>query len=105
MKNNKMSRKGKADKGVAIPYIIALILGIIVLGMVAYWFITTYGLGWLGFNEAFCRAQLSKYCEDLIAGKTSVDFFKDYAKGCEVFQGKAGWPAVSPTVDECPKWR
>jgi len=45
-----------------IPYIIALILGVIVLGLLAYWLYT----GGLGFDktihESTCRTKVGFYC-------------------------------------------
>ena len=45
-----------------IPYIIALVLGIVVLGLLAYWLYT----GGVGFDkiisESTCRAKLGFYC-------------------------------------------
>lgn len=52
------SRKGEMP----IPYIIALILGVIVLGLLAYWLYT----GGLGFDstvrESTCRTKVGFYC-------------------------------------------
>jgi hypothetical protein len=49
-------------KGVAVPYIIALILGIAVVALVGYWFFVIGG-GLPGqAGETQCRAKLSMYC-------------------------------------------
>lgn len=45
-------------RGIAVPYIIALILGVAVLAMIGYWFFTVYNQG----SETACRTRLRTYC-------------------------------------------
>jgi hypothetical protein len=47
-------------KAVAIPYIIALILGIVVVALVGYWLYRTYWGAPLG--EQQCRARMISWC-------------------------------------------
>ncbi len=49
-------------KAVAIPYIIALIIGIIVVAVLAYWFVSSSNKGTRVGNEAECVARKTEYC-------------------------------------------
>lgn len=49
-------------KGIAIPYVIALILGIIVVGVIGYWFFVLGGQGGGAGLETMCRAKAISYC-------------------------------------------
>ncbi len=49
-------------KGVAIPYIIALILGIVVVGVIGYWFFILSGGGGGKATEAECNVKASNWC-------------------------------------------
>ena len=52
------SRKGE----IPIPYILAIVLVVIVLGLLAYW-LYTGGKGWDQIvSESTCRAKLKFYC-------------------------------------------
>lgn len=45
-----------------IPYIIALIIGVIVVAVLAYWFVTSGGKGTGIGKEAECRARMLDMC-------------------------------------------
>lgn len=49
-------------KGIAVPYIIALILGIAVLGLLGYWFFVLGGRIPTTALETACREKQSVYC-------------------------------------------
>ena len=49
-------------RGVAIPYIIALIIGVIVIAVLGYWFISSGGKGSSIGTEAECTARKTEYC-------------------------------------------
>ncbi len=51
-------------KGIAIPYIIALILGIIVVGVIGYWFFATTGTGGGSAAVANCNAKKLQWCNE-----------------------------------------
>lgn len=51
-------------KGVAIPYIIALILGIVVVGILAYWYFGLAGKGGGTVATIECDAQKLSYCQE-----------------------------------------
>lgn len=92
------------SKAVAVPYLIAIILAVIVLGVIGYWFLTSSAKGTGVTSEAFCRGRLLQYCSDLRMSKIppDTDFYSEkYAKDCAVYKGKTGWPAKSPNNDEC----
>ncbi len=54
----KITKKG----AIPIPYIIALILGIVVLAIVAYWLFFSSGQFGGTISEASCRAKKMAYC-------------------------------------------
>ncbi len=45
-----------------VPYIIALIIGVIVVAVLAYWFVTSGGKGTSIGTEAECTARKLEYC-------------------------------------------
>lgn len=45
-----------------IPYIIALIIGVIVVAVLAYWFISSSGKGTGIGTEAECRGRVLEWC-------------------------------------------
>jgi hypothetical protein len=49
-------------KGIAVPYVIALILGIIVVGVIGYWFFVLGGKGGGTGTETACQAKLVSFC-------------------------------------------
>ena len=49
-------------KAVAIPYVIALILGLIVIAILAYWFINQSGKATNVGTSAECQAKAFSYC-------------------------------------------
>ena len=72
-----------SKKGIAIPYIIALILGIIVIGVVAYWLIITPPPK----ERSECEAKKSIWCNSWMAvgfiGTTPpIGAWDSYAPGC-----------------------
>ena len=56
-------------KAVAIPYIIALIIGVIVVAVLAYWFIFSSGKGSGIGKEAECTARKTEFCATQILEK------------------------------------
>ncbi|MBI2005326.1 MAG: hypothetical protein HYS80_01015 [Candidatus Aenigmarchaeota archaeon] len=53
-------------KGVAIPYVIALILGVVVIGILGYWFVS-YGGSAIGTGtQAECDASDFNYCKGFV---------------------------------------
>ncbi len=49
-------------KGIAIPYVIALILGIIAIGILAYWLTNQSSKTTAGGFQAECQAKLFSFC-------------------------------------------
>ncbi len=45
-----------------VPYIIALIIGVVVVAVLAYWFISSGGKGANVGKEAECRARMLEWC-------------------------------------------
>ena len=50
-------------KGVAIPYIIALIIGFVVFGVIGYWFFSLAGRGGGVATTVGCDAKILSYCQ------------------------------------------
>lgn len=49
-------------KGVAVPYIVALLLAVGVIGLVGYWFVASGGKFGSSATEQDCRTKLSEWC-------------------------------------------
>jgi hypothetical protein len=50
------------EKAVAVPYIIALILGVALIGLVGYWFATTGGKFGGQSVKTVCENKFLQYC-------------------------------------------
>lgn len=74
------------EKGaVPVPYIIALILGIVVVGLLAYWFFVLGGRVGDQASETECRATENIYCTTWAAtgyGDESKPGGKDFSDTC-----------------------
>ena len=90
-------------KAVAVPYLLAIIIMVIVLAIIGYWFVNKYLKTSDVVSEAFCRGRILQFCSDLTAGRISstTDFYNDYAKDCGTYRGKPGWDATSPDLERC----
>lgn len=90
-------------KAVAIPYIIALIIGVIVVVVLAYWFISTGGKGSTIGKEAECTARKTEFC----ATQTQDAF----SKAGEVCKDKDKIKPITDTTYWCdyckfiPNWK
>ncbi len=63
-------------KGIAIPYIIALILGIIVIALLGYWFFVL-GFRFVGeMTLTDCQGSLQRFCQEYSASGYSASFAK-----------------------------
>ncbi|MEM7824438.1 MAG: hypothetical protein QXD72_01150 [Candidatus Aenigmatarchaeota archaeon] len=51
-------------KGIAVPYIIAIFLGVGVIGLLGYWFYVSGGKLNVSVTEQSCRSDFSKWCSD-----------------------------------------
>ncbi len=59
-------------KGVAVPYIIAILLGVAVIGLVGYWFFLTGGKLGTTSSEANCQSDLLTFCNNILSGQTQT---------------------------------
>jgi len=89
-------------KGVAVPYIIAIILGIVVLGLIGWWLFK--GGGQIGgkISEAECMEKQIIYCskwqlKNFAADNppSGDDAWDKLAKGC------SGIGIKAPTITRC----
>lgn len=74
-------RKG----AIPVPYIIALILGIVVVGLLAYWFFVLGGRIGGQASESECRAKENIYCSTWSTTDYDLDNKpggKDFSKSC-----------------------
>lgn len=78
-------------KAVAVPYIIAIILGVAVIGLVGYWFFVSGGRFGATTVEQQCRTDFSKAC--------SLWAARAYADDIE----SQGLFKADPTDEECTK--
>lgn len=51
-------------KAVAVPYVIALILGIIVVAVIGYWFFVVAGGGGGQLSRTECQSRFVAYCTE-----------------------------------------
>ncbi len=49
-------------KAVAVPYIVAIILGVVVIGLLGYWFFIQGGKATVTGSAAECDAKVASYC-------------------------------------------
>jgi len=71
-------------KGIAVPYIIAVLLGIAVIGIIGYWFFFLGGSLGGEVSAQDCNRKLITYCSLWLAqgyGDTPAEW-DTYAKGC-----------------------
>ncbi len=78
-------------KAVAVPYVIALILGIIVVAVIGYWFFVVAGGGGGQLSQTQCQANYINYCTQWSAvgyqpqeGLNGKVFTATYV-GCEAY--------------------
>lgn len=71
-------------KGIAVPYIIALILGVAVVALIGYWLIALGGkLPWVS-QEAYCTARESAWCGYVATnGQAPNKAWTSYAPNCD----------------------
>jgi hypothetical protein len=88
------------EKGVAVPYIIALILGIAVVALLGYWFFVLGGR--LGGESiaAECEAKLTSYCQawKTLGYSTARPTTQDWAR-CSMYVA-----GTEPAKTECAKY-
>lgn len=85
---------------IPVPYIIALIIGVIVVAVLAYWFISSGGKGAAIGKEAECLARKTEYCATQSIDAESVATKvcpSDWKTNIEDFCGRIipGWKKVS----------
>ncbi len=83
-------------KGIATPYLVAIILGIIIIGAITYMFINQIGIFTRTGLEQQCRSKEVIYCNE----KPADVLFTSFAPECAEF----GWAmSVSPDSLECQR--
>ncbi len=60
-------------KGVAVPYIIAILLGVGVIGLIGYWFFVSGGQFGTGVANQQCRTDFQQSCQTWVAGGYSTN--------------------------------
>ena len=92
-------------KGVAIPYIIAVLLGIAVIGIIGYWFFVLGGNLGTNVTTSSCQTKLTVYCTAWVAegyagnNPRTLGKWDNWAKGCTTI----GVPETEPDIDICQK--
>ncbi|MBI1979118.1 MAG: hypothetical protein HYS62_03630 [Candidatus Aenigmarchaeota archaeon] len=81
-------------KAVAVPYIIALVLGVGVIALLGIWFVMTGGKFTKQSTETECKNAISIFCSKLISGIPSPIL---------VDGGACGRVAITPpsTLNDC----
>ena len=85
-------------KAVAVPYVIALVLGVAVIALLGFWFVTTGGKFSEQATKTQCESKLVVYCTSYIEGKADTKLW-DYS--CNSFYGLSLQQA--PTSEICRK--
>lgn len=62
--------------GVAVPYIIAILLGVAVIGLVGYWFISQEGTAIKTGTQAECATLKFNYCKGFVKTWDATDTTK-----------------------------
>ncbi|MBI2005325.1 MAG: hypothetical protein HYS80_01010 [Candidatus Aenigmarchaeota archaeon] len=87
-------------KAVAIPYVIALIIGVVVVAVLAYWFISSAGKGSSIGTEAECTARKVEYCTTQV-----TDVWNKFKQVC----GNDEWSKAGSCYNFCssivPSWK
>ena len=60
-------------KGIAIPYIIAIILGVAVIGLIGYWLFVSGGQFGKGVGEQNCQSDVTQFCNRVVSGLASIE--------------------------------
>lgn len=61
-------------KGIAVPYVIALLLGVAVIGLVGFWFASTGGKFSGQSQSTYCQSEALKWCtQRLVGGDPTFD--------------------------------
>ena len=94
------------SKGVAIPYIIAVLLGIAVIGIIGYWFFFLGGSLGGEVSSADCQRKLVTYCSIWLGQGYSgtspgVGDWDDYAIGCSKIGIAAPTKGRDGSVQKC----
>src|SRR3990172_7100789 len=69
-------------KAVAVPYIIAILLGIAVIGLVGYWFFVSTGRLGGAATLTDCQNKEVQYCSQWLRTGVKPLSWNLYAKGC-----------------------
>ena len=73
---------------IPVPYIVAILLGVVVIALIGLWFFTTTGTGSGVASEAACNAKKVAYCQELVArGTATLVSSSDVEDACEGFMG------------------
>jgi len=91
------------NKGVAIPYIIAVLLGIAVVAIIGYWFFFLGGSLGGEVSSADCQRKLVTFCSvwqlSGYSGTGPSGGWTTYAKGCSEIGIPSGGNVDSPTCN------
>ncbi|MBI2547558.1 MAG: hypothetical protein HYW23_03880 [Candidatus Aenigmarchaeota archaeon] len=70
-------------KAVAVPYIIAIVLGIVVIGLIGYWLFFSGGILGTNASETRCNSDVLNFCNTMLSGQTATKDWKqtDSCKG------------------------
>ena len=82
-------------KGIAVPYIIALILGIAVISLIGYWFFVLGGELPKNAKKTECTAFRTQWCADEMLGREHQKYWEEFAPGCEDIG------IIEPSAEEC----
>lgn len=78
-------------KGVAVPYIIAIVLGVVVIGLIGYWLFISGGNFGTTSTKAQCNQKLLTYCSEGVARGTSTPA-TPWDTTCNTILGVTGTP-------------
>lgn len=83
-------------KAVAVPYVIALILGVVVVGLIGYWFISQGGKTVGSGSKAECQGKLFQFCLTLRDNSPKTNLWDPKCNNI------LGINTTVPAIGDCP---
>ena len=90
-------------KGVAVPYVIALILGVAVIALLGIWFVTTGGKFSTESASTLCRSKALEFCTRFLGSDHTVANWDTVRGSLTCDLGKIGIKHATENRPDCTK--